>query len=108
VGLWKVDFHYLTLPDCYFGCRHLSRPTIDNWCLTLPLPKPQNSGDDLETGDLGLLSFADPFEYVSKKNDFLAFFLPRNLHFIQSSKIEIRKNSKQLTICFFCIARFLI
>ena len=92
----KLTFIYLTLPDCHFGWRHLSRPTIDNWCLTLLLPKPQNSRDDLEAGDLGLQSFADPFEYVSKKNDFLAFVLPRNLHFIQSSKIEIRKNSKQL------------
>jgi hypothetical protein len=92
----KLTFIYLTLPYCQFGWRHLSRPTIDNWCLTLLLPKAQNSRDDFEVGDLGLQSFADPFEYISKKNDFLAFVLPRNLPFIQSSKIEIRRNSKQL------------
>jgi hypothetical protein len=30
----KLTFIYLTLPYCQFGWRHLSRPTIDNWCLT--------------------------------------------------------------------------
>lgn len=92
----RLTFIYLTLPDCHFGWRHLTRPTIDNWYLTLLLSKPQNPGDDLEAEDLSLQSFADPFEYVSKKNDFLAFVLPRTLHFTQSSKIEIRKSSKQL------------
>jgi AraC-like DNA-binding protein len=92
----KLTFIYLTLPYCQFGWRHLSRPTIDNWYLTLLLPKAQDSRGDFEAGDLGLHSFADPFEYISKKTDFLAFVLPRNLHFIQSSTIEIRRNSKQL------------
>ena len=65
------------------------------WYLTLLLPKAQDFRDDFEAENRGLQIFR-PLQYISKKTDFLAFVLPRNLHFIHSSTIEIRRNSKQL------------
>lgn len=92
----KLTFTRLKVPDVRFGWRHLSKPRIDNWCLHLPLPKPGPLGDNLEVGNLSLRSFADPFECVSEGNIHLALCIPRNLHFIQSSKIEVRENLKQV------------
>lgn len=92
-GLGKLTFTYLRVPDTPYGWRHLSKPVIDNWCLHVPLPKSQPSG--LEAGDIGLQSFADPFECVFERSDHLALCIPRNLNFIQSSRIEAREKSKR-------------
>lgn len=92
----KLTVMHLKLPPLRYACRHLRKPTIDNWCLTLPLPQSLFPEYSLQTGDdLSLRSLADPFEYVTEKNDFLAFFLPRNLDCIQSAKIEVRESSKR-------------
>jgi AraC-like DNA-binding protein len=91
----KLTLTHLMVPDVRYGWRHLNRPAIDSWYLHLPLPKPRPLGSNLEAGDLSLRSFADPFECVSKKDDHLALFMPRNLHFIRSSRIEVREKSKR-------------
>lgn len=93
----KLTFTHMRMPNVRYGWRHLSKPTIDNWCLHLPLPKSRLYQKNLEAGDLdlGLRSFADPFESVSEGIDHLALCMPRSLHFIQSSKIEIHENSKR-------------
>lgn len=92
----RLTFTHLTVPDVRYGWRHLRNPTIDNWCLHLPLPKSRPPGGNLEAGDLGLQSLADPFECVFEKNDHLVLCIPRNLHFIRSSRIEVRAQSKQI------------
>lgn len=97
-NLGKLTFTHLKAPNIRYGWRHLSRPVIDNWCLHLPLSKSRSIGDNLEAGALGLRSLAKPFECVSERSDHLALCIPRNLHFIQSSKIEIRENSKRFLI----------
>lgn len=91
----KLTFTHLKVSNVRYGWRNLRKPTIDNWCLHLPLPKPRSLGNNLEAGDLSLQSFADPFERVSERSDHLALCMPRNLHFIQSSKIEVHENSKR-------------
>ncbi len=93
--LGKLTFTHLRVPDTRYGWRHLSKPVIDNWCLHVPLPKSQPSGHKLAAGDLDLQSFADPFECVFERSDHLALCIPRNLHFIQSSRIEAREKSKR-------------
>lgn len=91
--LGKLTFTHLRVPDTRYGWRHLSKPVIDNWCLHVPLPKSRPSG--LQAGDVGLQSFADPFECVFERSDHLALCIPRNLHFIRSSRIEAREQSKR-------------
>ncbi len=94
-NLGKLTFTHLEAPDIRYGWRHLSRPVIDNWCLHLPLPKSRPVGGNSEAGVLGSQSLADPFECVSERSDHLALCIPRSLHFIQSSAIEVRENSKR-------------
>lgn len=91
----KLIFVHLKAPEVRFGWQHLRKSAIDNWYLHLPLPKPWSPRGNLEAGDLSLQSFADPFECVSERNDHLALFMPRNLPFIQSSRIEVREKSKR-------------
>lgn len=93
--LGRLTFTHLKVPDTRYGWRHLSKPVIDNWCLHVPLPQSRPFGRNLEAGDPDLQSFADPFECVFEKSDHLALCIPRNLHFIQSSRIEVREKSKQ-------------
>lgn len=93
--LGKLTLIHIKLPEWRYCWRHLSKPTIDNWYLTLSLPQFSNPGNDLEVGSLSLQSLLDPFEAVSERHDFLAFFLPRNLHFMRSPKIEIRYHMKR-------------
>lgn len=97
-GLGKLTFTYLTVPDVRYRWRHLRKPMIDNWCLHLPLPKSRPPGGSLESEYLGLQSFADPFECVFEKNNHLALCIPRNLHFIQSPRIEVREHSKRFLV----------
>lgn len=94
-NLGKLTFTHVKAPDVPYGWRHLSKPMIDNWCLHLPLPKSRPLGENLEAGDLGLRSFTDPFECVSERSDHLAMCIPRDLHFIQSSRIEVHETSKR-------------
>lgn len=94
----KLTFTHLKVPDVRYGWRHLSKPAIDNWYLHLPLPRSRPFGDDWEPGDLSLQSFADPFECVSERSDHLALYMPRNLYFIQSSRIGVRESSKRFLI----------
>ncbi len=97
-GFGKLTLTHLTVPNVCYGWRHLRKPSIDNWCLHLPLPKSLPPGSNLEAGGLGLQSFADPFECVFGKSDHLALCIPRNLHFIQSPRIEVREQSKRFLI----------
>lgn len=97
-GLGKLTFTHLMVPEVRYRWRHLRKPMIDNWCLYLPLPKSRPSGGSFEPQDLGLQSFADPFECVFEKNDRLALCIPRNLHFLQSSRIEVREQSKRFLV----------
>jgi AraC-like DNA-binding protein len=93
--LGNLTFTHVKAPDAPYGWRHLDKPMTDNWCLHLPLPKSPPLGENLEVGDLGLRSFTDPFECVSEKTDHLALCIPRNLHFLQSSRIEVQETSKR-------------
>lgn len=97
-SLGKLTFTYLNVPDVRYGWRHLSKPTIDNWYLRLPLPKSRAVGENLAAGSLDLQSLADPFECVSERSDHLALYVPRNLQFIQSSRIAISENAKQFLV----------
>lgn len=94
-SLGVLTFTHLNVPDVRYGWHHLRRPAIDNWCLHLPLPKSRPPEDNLEVEDLVLQSFADPFECVFERSDHLALCIPRNLHFIRSSRIEVREHSKR-------------
>ncbi|MGE0523064.1 MAG: helix-turn-helix domain-containing protein [Variibacter sp.] len=69
---------------------------MDNWYLFLPLSKDQNSGEKQKTGKPIMESFANPFEYVTEDDAFVALFIPRNLSFMQSSRVEIRHESNLL------------
>lgn len=94
-NLGKLTLLHLSAPDYRFGWRHVSKPAIDDWCLHLALPHSRNSEGHQAAGDLSVQSFADPFERVTEKNDFLALFIPRDLDFIQSCGIEVQENSKR-------------
>jgi len=93
-NLGKLTLLHLKTPEYRYGWRHLSNPAIDDWSLLLALPQFPSSEGNLGFSDFSVQSFADPFEYVTEKNDFLVLFMPRNLDFIQSFKIEIRENAK--------------
>lgn len=93
--LGQLTFTHVKAPDAPYGWRHLSKPMTDNWCLHLPLPKSPPLGENLEAGALELRSFTDPFECVSERTDHLALCIPRNLHFTQSSRIEVHETSKR-------------
>lgn len=93
--LGNLTFTHVKAPDVPYGWRHLSKPMTDNWCLHLPLPKSRPPGENMEVGELRLRSFTDPFECVSEKTDHLALCIPRNLPFIQSSRIEVNESSKR-------------
>lgn len=94
-SLGKLTFTHLKASDVRYGWRHLRKPVIDNWYLHLPLPKFRAVGGGLAAGNLDLRSLADPFECTSETSDHLSLYMPRNLHFIQSSRIEVSENAKQ-------------
>jgi len=76
--------------------RHLKKATIDNWCLFLPLSRSRNPGGNPAAGKPVLESYAEPFEYVTEDDAFFAFFMPHNLPFLQSPRVEIREEAKGL------------
>lgn len=94
-SLGRLTFTHLKVPDVRYGWRHLSRPVIDNWYLHLPLQKVRAVEENLALRPLSLRSLADPFACVSERNDHLALYIPRNLHFIQSPRIEVSENAKK-------------
>ncbi|MBZ9874446.1 helix-turn-helix domain-containing protein [Mesorhizobium sp. BR1-1-9] len=88
---------FLELPGSGYRCRwrHLKNPSVDNWYLSLPLSKGRLPGS-WQVVRTTLQSFAEPYECVMENDALLAVFLPRDLPFIQSSRIEIREESKRL------------
>jgi len=95
--LGKLTMMFLELPGKGYRYRwqHLKKPNIDHWYLFLPLSSPRAHGESWEGKNLTLQSFIDPFEYVTEDDACIAIFMPRDLHFIQSSKVEIREESKR-------------
>lgn len=75
--------------------RHLKKPKIDNWYLSLALSGSGKAGESLQAGKIGLQSLAAPFECVTEDDAFIALFMPCNLDFIQSARMEIREESKE-------------
>ncbi|UVK42891.1 helix-turn-helix domain-containing protein [Mesorhizobium sp. AR07] len=88
---------FLNLPGngYRYRWRHLKNPSVDNWYLSLPLSKGRYTGN-WQVVKTTLQSFAEPYECVTENDALLALFLPRDLPFIQSSRIEIREESKSL------------
>lgn len=104
-NLGVLTFTHVTAPDTPYGWRHLSKPMTDNWCLHLPLPKSLPRGEHPEVGDLGFRSFTDPFECVSERTDHLALCIPRNFHFLQSSRMDVHGTSKQFLTDYLLLLR---
>lgn len=98
--LGKLSFMFLSLfdPDSRFRWRHIKRPTIDSWYLMLPLSKTKSVRGQWSAGKLSLACLAKPFEYETEDDAFLALFIPNNLPFMQTSKLEIRAASEAFLI----------
>jgi AraC-like DNA-binding protein len=95
--LGTLSVMFLELPGNGYRCRwrHLKHPSVDNWYLSLPLDKGRHAGN-WQVVKTTLQSFAEPYECVTENDALLALFLPRELPFIQSSRIELREESKRL------------
>ncbi|WP_202323681.1 helix-turn-helix domain-containing protein [Mesorhizobium sp. 113-3-9] len=96
--LGTLGVMFLELPGNAYRCRwrwrHLKNPSVDNWYLSLPLSKGRHPGN-WQVVKTTLQSFAEPYECMMEDDALLALFLPRDLPFIQSSRIEIREESKR-------------
>lgn len=95
-SIGKLTLMHLALPNYLYRYRHLRNPFRDDWYLAISLPRNRNHGGRPEYGRMTVQSLVDPFDSVSEDNESIAVIMPRDLPFIQDSRIAISEELKQL------------
>lgn len=97
--VWSIGpltLMHLALPNYLYRYRHLRNPFRDDWYLAITLPKDRNHGGRPEFGRMSVQSLVDPLDSVSEDNESIAVIMPRDLPFIQDSRIAISEHFKDL------------